>query len=218
MKTLSHIWYVQGMNEAIWRDVYIIRGSYLTYLWPCIRPGIVCVHGHAHPLSLLSLCVLPTADSMLVPPLRCSCARLSVSSCRPCSTGRFSDASSYCSGSSESGWRGSSLSGWGKQRSASRYIIELFNHLRWGRCFYFGIGLLWRDWQWHPASSGPRLQWLTELFNVSVCVLWCQKWHKDWKLSACYECWQAGGGWKGRWSLIQKPSRASNSGIIIQHF
>lgn len=32
MKTLSHIWHVQGMNEAIWWDVYIIRGSYLTYL------------------------------------------------------------------------------------------------------------------------------------------------------------------------------------------
>lgn len=59
------------MNEAWWRApclqdaVYIIRGSYLTYLWQYIRPGIseyvcVCVYHCARPHippSSLSVCV-----------------------------------------------------------------------------------------------------------------------------------------------------------------
>lgn len=140
--TASSLW-TQGCNEAtapylvlpvneawwsapcLWDAVYIIRGSYLTYLWPCIRPVVseyVCVYGR----SSLSVCVSPRADFIVVTPLRCSCGRLSVSGCRPYSTLKSWDASSHCSGASELSWRGSSLSGWEKHRSASRYSPESF--------------------------------------------------------------------------------------------
>lgn len=57
--------YEWGMMKApcLWDAVYIIRGSYLTYLGPCIRPEIsdcvcVCVnHGPENPRSSLSMCV-----------------------------------------------------------------------------------------------------------------------------------------------------------------
>lgn len=61
------------MNEAWWRApclqdaVYIIRGSYLTYLWQCIRPGIseyVCVY--------VSLCA-PTHPPFFI---KCVCCPL----------------------------------------------------------------------------------------------------------------------------------------------
>lgn len=140
MRTMSHVWSIHRMTVA-WGDaVYIIRGSYLTQWWHCTQefqpecPYISLWAARDTPYSVM--CVALTLF-VVTSPIRCSCARPSVSGYRRCSTGKSSVASSCCSGSSERGWRGSSLSGWERQPCASRYGTGLFPRHCCGIFAYF---------------------------------------------------------------------------------